>query len=365
MLDKTKVVIPEQFKDHPIFNEHIYGTNFGFLAKRGYYFRPEVQAQPELMKKRGVNWTTVNMNFCQPTYFSRHCFLDFEYSTGELELAEIVKRLHANGIKVLFKPCLTNLDGSWMGLVDFPENTRQIEGVNVSYWDEWFGHFTEGAKYFADLAERLEMDAMIIGAEYLGTEGQNARWENVISEVRKIYSGPISYEFTPDSRKKHNLKWFEKLDFLCHSYYPPACPRSEEDYWDIDANTIPDYSLDEMVEFLDSRKNKIMSVSERFGNKPIVFTEFGVRSSHGSIMYPTEIDWKARYDGEMQANYMEAGFKTFSQVPQWMGFFWWKWDETQNRPNYHTDPAGDKGFTIQGKPAEEVFKRYALNKLLK
>ena len=25
MLDKTKVVIPEQFKDHPIFNEHIYG----------------------------------------------------------------------------------------------------------------------------------------------------------------------------------------------------------------------------------------------------------------------------------------------------------------------------------------------------
>ena len=41
-----------------------------------------------------------------------------------------------------------------------------------------------------------------------------------------------------------------------------------------------------------------------------------------------------------------------------MGFLWWKWDETQKRPQYHLDPAGDMGFTIQGKPAEEVMKRW-------
>ena len=42
-MDKTKVNIPERFKDHPIFNEQILGTNFGFMAKRGWYLREEAK----------------------------------------------------------------------------------------------------------------------------------------------------------------------------------------------------------------------------------------------------------------------------------------------------------------------------------
>jgi hypothetical protein len=36
---------------------------------------------------------------------------------------------------------------------------------------------------------------------------------------------------------------------------------------------------------------------------------------------------------------------------------WWKWDEQNNRAEFHDDPAGDKGFTIRGKPAQEVMRR--------
>ena len=68
--------------------------------------------------------------------------------------------------------------------------------------------------------------------------------------------------------------------------------------------------------------------------------------------------WDTCYDGEEQANYMEASFRTVWEVPQWMGFFWWKWDETQYRPHYHTEPGVDKGFTIQGKPAEAVMRKW-------
>ena len=53
-MDKTLVRIPEKFANHPLFNELICGTNFGFMAKRGYYNRPEVQKQPELMRTRLV-----------------------------------------------------------------------------------------------------------------------------------------------------------------------------------------------------------------------------------------------------------------------------------------------------------------------
>ncbi len=367
MLDKNITRIPEKFKDHPIFNELICGTNFGFLAKRGYYLRPEIKKQPELMKAAGVNWTTLNMNFCQTRYYSDKLYLDFEYSTGEMEIFETVKRLHDNGIKVLFKPCLTSLDGAWMGAVKFPNSydLKQIQGVDNDYWGKWFKSFTDASKYFADLSERAGVDSLIIGAEYFGTEGQNEYWEKVIDEVRNLYSQPITYEFTHLSRKTYDLEWLKKLDYLSYSYYPPACapnmePLDTERNPEIKNN--PDFSVDDMVKYLEPRKKRIQSICERFDNMPIAFTEYGVRSAHGCIMQPYNFLWDTYYDGEEQANYMEASFRTFWEVPEWMGFFWWKWDETQDRPHYKGDTNGDKGFTIQGKPAEQVLKNWVNKK---
>lgn len=355
MLDKSKVNIPERFKDHPIFNTLHCGMNFGFMAKRGYYSRKEMLEQPAKMAKAGVNWTTLNANFCQEQFYSRKVFLDFNFSSGELELAEMAKAMHDNGIKILFKPCLTPLDSSWMGMVNFPDGQQQIQGVKSSYWDEWFSSFTESAKYFADFAERVKLDSIIIGAEYYGTEGRSDDWRKVIAEVRKIYSGPITYEFTCSSRKAYSLDWFQDLDFLSYSYYPPVCARNAEPPV---ARSNPHYTVEDMMNYLSSRKEKIISICDRFDNKPIAFTEIGVRSAHGCILNPCDYQWETYYDGEEQANYMEAIFRTFWELPQWMGMYWWKWDETQNRPQYHTDPKGDMGFTIAGKPAENVLRKW-------
>ena len=120
----------------------------------------------------------------------------------------------------------------------------------------------------------------------------------------------------------------------------------------------PTKTVEDMVKYLEPRKKRIESISERFGNKPIAFTEYGTRSAHGCIMQPYNFLWETHYDGQEQADYMEASFRTFVDVPQWMGLFWWKWDETQIRPQYHGDPGGDRGFTIQGKPAEEVMRKW-------
>ncbi len=362
-MDKSKVRIPERFADHPIFNELICGTNFGFMAKRGYYDLPEVKKQPELMRRAGINWTSLNMMYCQDNFYSTKVYLDFEFSNGEREMSEMVKRLHDNGIRVMLKPNMTLLDGGWMGLVNFPKTAalRQIEGVDIDYWGKWFHSFTEAQKYFADFAERTGIDAMMLGAEYFGTEGQNEYWERVIEAVRGLFSNPITYEFTHKSRKAYDLEWVKSLDFLSYSYYPPACdpnvPKLDSTRND-GAKDMPSKTVEEMVAYLEPRKKRIASISERFDNMPIAFTEFGVRSAHGCIMQPYNFLWETYYDGEEQANYMEAGFRTFWELPEWMGFLWWKWDETQHRPQYHLDPAGDMGFTIQGKPAEAVMNRW-------
>ncbi|MBQ4119641.1 MAG: hypothetical protein IJD45_04550 [Clostridia bacterium] len=352
--------IPEKFKDRPIFNELVCGTNFGFMNKRGYYETEKAKEQPNLMNKMGINWTTLNLNVCQEKFSSTKLFMDFERTSTDNEICDMTKLLHENGVRVILKPCLCSLDGAAMHKIYFPceGDCRQIAGKSTNYWREWFDSYIEAIKYAAQLSEKAGVDALMIGAELVGTEGQNEYWEELIEEVRKHYSGPITYEFTFLSRKTYDLNWLNKVDFLAYSYYPPASPPTPNmnAFETPDVLNRPTPTVEEMKEYLSSRKEKIKSIVERFGNKPILFTEYGIRSARGCSMYPTNSQWNTPYDGEEQANYMEASFQTFMDVPGWMGLLWWKWDECQHRPQYHGDPNGDRGFTIQGKPAEKVMR---------
>ena len=45
--------------------------------------------------------------------------------------------------------------------------------------------------------------------------------------------------------------------------------------------------------------------------------------------------------------------ETFEGEPWWYGLYWWKWDENVPRPFKH------KGFTIKGKMAEEVMRKWS------
>ena len=60
--------VPERFRTHPLFTTPHCGVNFGFLARRGYFSRPEVRRQPALIREAGPNWVTLNTHFCQGTF---------------------------------------------------------------------------------------------------------------------------------------------------------------------------------------------------------------------------------------------------------------------------------------------------------
>jgi len=363
MLNKEKYNVPQRFLDHPLFNEKIMGMNFGFLCKRGFYDTDYAKAQPAEMAKMGVNWTTLNANLCMENFHTPRVFLDFEYSSGEQELIDMAKRLHDNGVRVLFKPCLTPLDGAHMGAMSWPRDNdkTQIAGLVLDNWKRFFHSYGESMKYFGDLAEKMGAETMLVGAENFGLEQWSDHWRTVIQGVRETYSGPISYEFVPKSIDANSLDWFEDLDYLSYSYYVPARPRNraKNDYVNPMAPNTPVQTVDAMVEYLSSRPAVIDWICEHFGSKPIVFTEMGCRSARGVTQAPQNFRWESWYDGDEQANYMEACMRTFWDMENYLGMFWWKWDERQYRAHYHADPAGEMGFTIQGKPAEQVFKRWA------
>ncbi len=360
----NKNAVPEKFRNHPLFNEIVVGMNYGFMAKKDYYKTEYAKQQPKLMADMGINWVTLNANFCMEHLASTRCFLDFEYSSTETELIEMAKRMHDAGIHIMLKPCMTLLDGTWMGRVNFPADcdATQVGGVKLEYWKKWFHSFTECTKYYAELAEKCGIESYLIGAEYFGTEGQTENWKKAIAAAREYYNGPISYEFIPRSitETTNDLDWFKDLDFLSFSYYPAAQPLNEGYTLTHNPNVrnLPPVSLESMKKFLKPELEFVGNIMKRFDDKPILFTEIGARSSRGNTVRPADYRWPSIYDGEEQANYMEAVFQTFTQLENWLGFLWWKWDETQDRPHYLEDPAGEQGFTIQGKPAEKVFRSW-------
>ena len=88
---------------------------------------------------------------------------------------------------------------------------------------------------------------------------------------------------------------------MSYSYYPPARPLNR-DLTQFAAS--PKLSLEEMVNFLQPNQEHIREIVQRFGRKPIAFTEIGVRSAHGCTALPSDFLAETAYDGEEQADYM-------------------------------------------------------------
>lgn len=91
------------------------------------------------------------------------------------------------------------------------------------------------------------------------------------------------------------------------------------------------------------------------GGKQVLLAEFGVRPLGNGIVYRqpylfTKV--RAPLDHEAQSNMYEAVLDVFLNSWWCRGIHVWNWEISP------TVPAGDKGYTPQGKPALKVLTKY-------
>ncbi|AHF90739.1 hypothetical protein OPIT5_11540 [Opitutaceae bacterium TAV5] len=330
-------------------NELHRGVSFGYLAKRGYYATPEAAAQVDRMAALGVTWVALMTSVIQETFSSTRLYQDFEFTPSDDELAAIIDRFHARGIRVMLKPMVECLDSSWRGRIHFPDGDQQIQGRVTPYWDTWFASLAQSVVHYAGLARRTGCEMYCIGCELYGAEqaNNNDRWHHLISTTRKHYTGPICYDVQPPTLLElaEPPAWLRSLDAVCISYYSSAA--------DAPGATIP-----QMIEKLRPTVAILRRASEKLGGLPIIFGETGCRSVRGGAILPGEYRNTGPYAPDEQANFLDAMCTLFWDELWWRGFYWWKWEEQQYRPHYHADPAGDTGFTLDGKPAADVMRRW-------
>lgn len=244
----------------------------------------------------------------------------------------------ARGIHTLLKPHLWVRHGgpeSWPGAIAM---------ANDADWDAWFASYREFLLHYARLAERLDIDALAVGTELHRTATARPQaWRDLIAQVRAVYSGQLTYAANWDAEFEEIAFW-DALDWIGIQAYFPLTTRERP-------------TTEELVAGWRSHLPALAALHRRTG-RPILFTEIGYRSVAGAAIAPWQ--WPEEATGEAvdlatQARCYQAFFEVVWPEPWLAGAYFWKW---YPRAKAHWESSWETDFTPQGKPAEEVLRRY-------
>jgi hypothetical protein len=323
------------------------GFNYGFLQKADYFASPAADRDVAAMADLGTTWVALCVSLFQDTLWSTRLYRDFVYTPADDDLARIIEKFHARGIKVLLKTTVETQDGGTRANITFAGTGLPgvIQGKGVDYWQPWFESYACLADFYARLAQRTGCEAYSIACEISGTEKQTEHWKRVIASARSLYQGHLTYNMLcgPNMFDPAVQAWLKLCDSIGMSYYHPV-PTPEHP------------SVAEVAAAHRGYAPEFANFAREMG-LPVYFIETGCRSVVGAAANPSGYRNAGDFDGEVQANYYDGMLQAYWDEPWWAGYFGWKWDEAQHRPHYHP-PSGETGFTVAGKPAAEVLKRW-------
>jgi len=240
------------------------------------------------------------------------------------------------GFKVFLKPHIWILDpsdGKWRSDI-FPNNDEE--------WELWKTGYTSFILNQAKIAEKTNTEMFCIGTEFTRLTLEKPEYfEGLIKEVRKVYSGKLTYAANW-YQEYEQITFWEDLDYIgIQAYFPLV------------NNLNP--STDEIVLGWNKYLPKLESFSTKY-NRKILFTELGYKSTPEAAKEPWHwIDHESLdqeiLSYETQSNAYAAFFKSV-WIQNWFEgvHFWQLRSDRKGRES----PKRKFDFTPQGKPAEKV-----------
>ncbi len=244
---------------------------------------------------------------------------------------QYIQELEKRGIKIMIKPQIW----VWHG-----EFTGYIEMKTEANWGTLEKSYTNFIIEYAHLAQEVKAEIFCIGTELEKfVENRPDYWDNLISEIKKVYKGKLTYAANWDEFKR--TPFWGELDFIgVDAYFPVSDSKTP--------------TVEECLEGWNTHKPTIKELSDTF-EKPILFTEFGYRS----VDYTGKEPWKSDrsmtvVNLEGQTNTTKALFETFWNEDWFAGGFIWKWFHD------YENSGGEQNnrFTPQNKPVEAIISSY-------
>jgi hypothetical protein len=329
----------------------IKAISWGWPGEHGTYSGPNAVDSMKKMTETRANWICISfagemMKPNEPNIFWAD---DDPCMVTDAEIRRAIDLARKNNLKVILKPVVNVRDGTWRGYIDFKTPNNKPD---VNEWNKWFADFDKFLLHYAKIAQETKCEMFCLGCEMSTTEKFMSNWRGVVADVRKVYTGAITYNANHGNEEK--VKWWDAVDVIGMSgYYPVGADMNKPT--DDPCKVPNDSSVEGMKKRWKPIKQKLKYVSQQ-ANRPVFFIEIGVCSAKGNTSIPWQHpDKSAFYDADEQARFYQAVFETFWDEPWFFGFAWWDWPANLYSQE---DAKTDSGFCIYGKPAEKVVKEW-------
>jgi len=258
-----------------------------------------------------------------------------QYSRRDSSFIRIINEIHKKGLKVHLKPHLW-MNSGWRSNVTL-DNDKE--------WDSWFSSYRINMLRYARMAEITQTELFCLGTELrTSIKKQPEKWFQLITEVKKIYSGELTYAANWYDEYEHVPFWSELDHIGIQAYFPLT--KSENP----------------SLEAIENGWNKHITAMELLHEKykkPILFTEVGYKSESKATIKPWE--WSSilspltrkKSDRTQQLAY-EALFKKTWQQPWLSGIYVWEW----NNRTPEESAKKDLDFSPRFKPAENTIAKW-------
>jgi len=277
----------------------------------------------------GVEYISISVTYYQDRHNSTE-IKRMERTPSDRSLAHAIRKAHELGLKVMLKPhidLIDKYDGTyWRADIGFN---------NEEDWQKWFEEYWQYIVHYARMAEKLQVEIFCVGTELSFATEKNSEWRDIISRVKKIYSGKMVYAANWDNFK--NIKFWQDLDYVGIDAYFPLTGESNP-------------TKESIKKGWEKWGREIGTWQARI-NKPVIFTEIGYPSTPHAPYTPWKGGFSGNADPEIQAKCYKAFFETIWKEPWLAGVYWWKWDTSVHAGGEH-----NRQFTPQNKPAQKILE---------
>jgi len=260
-------------------------------------------------------------------------------SPTERSLRLTFQQAHRLGLRMMFFPTIN--------LRDEADNAKWWRGnIQPKDWDLWWKNYTTFNVAMARLAQEGGVEWYSVGTEMASTQRFPDQWRHLVSEVKKVYRGKVTYSVNFDS---HDTFTFgDCLDVIGINTYDPIAKHEE-------------YPSDAQI-----RESwwwivyKARTLSKRFedgqGPKPVMITEVGYPSVAHAHVGPWDFRTDKPADPELQNHLMQGALDVLRNWSDGEAVFYYLYGE-----NLNLKPIGglaDRTYAPWGKPVEKTLRDY-------
>jgi len=204
---------------------------------------------------------------------------------------------HKLGLKVYYGPLLLELGDGF-------RYTHRQNSVN----SDFLQHYHDFIVNQAELAQKAGIELFAIGEELPSLLSKSQFWHQVITDVRKVYDGKLTYQVLACCEGKianlFDKTWLKDLDYIGLGINFDR------------RNESVDPTVDSLVMTYQKRISVAKKLSEHF-NKLVLFTEFSLLSSDGGSVDSSRRQQTIIPDWQEQADATEAILETIQDQTDW------------------------------------------------